>query len=431
MKKKVALVCRDCCRTLHEKRTRCPHCGSPRVFGHPEWDQLAIAHVDCDAFYATIEKRDDPSLIAKPVIVGGGRRGVVSTACYIARIHGVHSAMPMFKALAACPHAVVIPPNMEKYAKVSREVRRLMLELTPLVEPVSIDEAFLDLSGTTELHGAPPALTLMRFAAKVEREIRVTVSIGLSYNKFLAKIASDLDKPRGFSAIGEGEALDFLAPRPVTILPGVGKAAAARFAREGVNTVLDLRQLEPRRMLSLLGNDGVRLTRLANGRDKRQVTPEREAKSISAETTFETDTRDAELLLPILLSLSEKVSARMKASELGGSTITLKLKTSDFRLVTRARSVAAPTNLALRIYQAARALLEPELARGPFRLIGVGVSELVPADEADRGDLADQTVEREVGMERAVDSLRARFGQAAITRGLVFAARRPTSGNKG
>jgi DNA polymerase-4 len=241
MTRRVAQICRDCRSVLGEKRARCSHCGSPRLFGHPEWDKLAIAHVDCDAFYATIEKRDDPSLMAKPVIIGGGRRGVVSTACYIARIHGVHSAMPMFKARAACPTAIIVKPNMEKYVKVSREARRLMLELTPLVEPVSIDEAFLDLAGTAALHGMPPALTLMRFSQKVESEIGVTVSIGLSFNKFLAKIASDLDKPRGFSAIGEAEALDFLGPKPVTILPGVGKAAAARFAREGVCTAAPAR----------------------------------------------------------------------------------------------------------------------------------------------------------------------------------------------
>ncbi len=418
-------ICRDCRKIFGEIRVRCSQCGSPRLFAHPEWEKLAIAHVDCDAFYATIEKRDDPSLAAKPVIVGGGRRGVVSTACYIARIDGVRSAMPMFKALAACPNAVVIKPNMEKYAKVSREVRRLMLELTPLVEPVSIDEAFLDLSGTGTLHGTAPAITLMGFAERVEREIGVTVSIGLSFNKFLAKIASDLDKPRGFSAIGEEEALDFLGPKPVTILPGVGKAAAARFAKAGVNTVLDLRTLEPRRALSLLGNDGPRLLRLANGRDERRVTPERETKSVSAETTFNADTRDPSVLLPILMGLSEKVSSRMKAMNLGGSTVTLKLKTSNFRLITRARSVSSPTNLAGRIYHTARGLMEPELVRGPYRLIGVGMSELVPAQEADRGDLADQSVAREAGMERAVDELRARFGHDAITRGLVFGARPP------
>jgi DNA polymerase-4 len=416
-------ICRDCRAILRERGNRCSQCSSPRLFAHPEWQSLAIAHVDCDAFYAAIEKRDDPSLTAKPVIVGGGRRGVVSTACYIARIHGVRSAMPMFKAVAACPNAVVIKPNMNKYAQVSREVRRLMIELTPLVEPVSIDEAFLDLTGTHAVHGAPPALTLMRFSERVEREIGVTVSIGLSFNKFLAKVASDLDKPRGFSAIGKEEALEFLGPKPLTILPGVGKVAAARLAREGVNTISDLRALEPRRMLSLLGNDGARLLRLANARDERPVAPEHETKSISAETTLDTDTKDAELLLPILMQLSEKVSARMRAKGFGGSTITVKLKTSDFRLVTRARSTSSPTNLTGRIYQTARALMEPELARGPYRLVGVAVTELVPAEEANRGDLADQSITREAGMERAVDQLRARFGQDAIARGVVFGAR--------
>ncbi|MBV8767146.1 MAG: DNA polymerase IV [Hyphomicrobiales bacterium] len=421
----VPTICRDCRMISGEARARCFRCRSPRLFTHPEWEKLAIAHVDCDAFYATIEKRDDPSLAARPVIVGGGRRGVVSTACYIARIHGVRSAMPMFKALAVCPNAVVIKPNMEKYAKVSREVRRLMLELTPLVEPVSIDEAFLDLSGTQALHKTAPAITLMSFADRVEREIGVTVSIGLSFNKFLAKIASDLDKPRGFSAIGEKEAQDFLMSKPVTILPGVGKAAAARFAKAGVTTVADLRALEPRRLFSLLGSDSARLLRLANARDERRVTPEHETKSVSAETTFDTDTRDPQVLLPILMHLSEKVSSRMKAKNLGGSTVTLKLKTSDFRLVTRARSTSSPTNLAGRIYQTARSLIEPELSSGPYRLIGVGMSELVPGQDADRGDLADQSVRREAGMERAVDELRARFGQDAITRGLVFGARAP------
>jgi DNA polymerase IV len=416
-------ICRDCRATLDDDARRCSRCGSPRLFAHPEWQTLAIAHVDCDAFYAAIEKRDNPELASKPVIVGGGKRGVVSTACYIARIHGVHSAMPMFKALAACPGAVVITPNMEKYAAVSREVRRLMLELTPLVEQVSIDEAFLDLTGTQALHGTPPAMTLMRFSEKVELEIGVTASIGLSFNKFLAKVASDLDKPRGFSAIGKAEALDFLATKSVAILPGVGKAAAARFAREGLSTIMDLRRLEPKRALSLLGNDGTRLMRLANARDERRVSPERETKSISAETTLDTDTRDPEVLLPILMRLAEKVSSRMKTNGFGGSTVTLKLKTGDFRLVTRARSTHSPTNLARRIYLTARALAEPELKHGPYRLIGIGVSDLCPAEEADCGDLADLNIAKEAGMERAVDALRSRFGQEAITRGIVFGAK--------
>ncbi|MFD0934819.1 DNA polymerase IV, partial [Methylobacterium trifolii] len=219
---------------------RCRACGSPRLLAHPERDDLAIAHVDCDAFYASVEKRDDPALRDRPLIIGGGRRGVVSTACYLARVAGVHSAMPMFKALQLCPDATVLRPDMEKYARVGREVRAMMLALTPLVEPVSIDEAFLDLSGTGRVHGASPAVTLARFAARVEREVGISVSIGLSDAKFLAKIASDLDKPRGFSVIGRAEAEAFLADRPVTILPGIGGSAGRRLAEFGVRTVGDL-----------------------------------------------------------------------------------------------------------------------------------------------------------------------------------------------
>lgn len=195
-------------------------CGSPRLVRHAELYKLSLAHVDCDAFYASVEKRDNPELRDKPLIIGGGKRGVVSTACYIARIHGVRSAMPMFKALEACPEAVVVKPNMEKYAKVGREVRQLMLDLTPLVEPISIDEAFMDLGGTERLHRAPAAIVLARFAKRVEEEIGITISVGLSYCKYLAKVASDFEKPRGFSVIGEAEALDFLRNKPVSMIWG-------------------------------------------------------------------------------------------------------------------------------------------------------------------------------------------------------------------
>ena len=203
--------CRDCRRDAPDGLSRCSACGSPRLLRHPELDALAIAHVDCDAFYATIEKRDDPTLADKPVIVGGRQRGVVLTACYVARTFGVRSAMPMFEARRLCPHASVVRPDMEKYARVGREVRALMFKLTPLVEPVSIDEAFMDLSGTARLHGMSPAKALAGFAADVERSLGITVSIGLSPNKFLAKIASDLDKPRGFAVLGATEAATFLA----------------------------------------------------------------------------------------------------------------------------------------------------------------------------------------------------------------------------
>ena len=204
--------CRDCLADASPNSGRCGACRSPRLLRHPELDRLSIAHVDCDAFYATIEKRDDPALAAEPVIVGGGKRGVVAAACYVARTFGVRSAMPMFEALRLCPHATVIRPNMEKYVGVGREVRRMMLDLTPQVEPLSIDEAFLDLTGTERLHGMNPAKALARFARDVESKVGITVSIGLSGNKFLAKIASDLDKPRGFAVLGCGRGASL--PRP-------------------------------------------------------------------------------------------------------------------------------------------------------------------------------------------------------------------------
>jgi DNA polymerase-4 len=412
-------LCRDCLvEAPLPAAGRCRTCGSPRLIAHAERNALTVAHVDCDAFYATIEKRDDPSLADKPVIVGGGKRGVVSTACYVARTFGVRSAMPMFKALAACPHAVVIRPNMEKYVRVSRQVREMMRALTPLVEAISIDEAFLDLAGTERLHHAPPIATLLRFARAVEKEIGVTVSIGLSHNKFLAKIASDIDKPRGFSLIGKAETLDFLATKPVSIFFGVGKVAEARLTRAGLRTVGDIRRKSPAELFRLIGNDAARLRQLAHGEDARTVRVERETKTISAETTFETDIGALQDLEPILWRLSEKLSARMKKAELAGRSITLKLKTADFKLRTRSRSGLAPTQLAGRLFKTGRALLAQECDGTRFRLIGIGASDLCNAAESDRGDLADAEVRREAEAERAVDKLRDRFGDDAVIKGI-------------
>jgi DNA polymerase-4 len=382
----MAGFCRDCLADALERGARCRDCGSPRLVRHPELDRMSIAHVDCDAFYAAIEKRDNPSLADKPVIVGGGRRGVVATACYIARTHGVRSAMPMFEARRLCPHAHVIRPDMAKYAKVGREVRALMTGLTPLVEPLSIDEAFLDLTGTERLHGMTPAKALARFALSVERELGITVSIGLSQNKFLAKIASDLDKPRGFSVFAPAEAPAFLAPRPVTFIWGVGKAMAAVLAREGFRTIADLQRADEAKLMRRFGAEGLRLGRLARGIDLRAVDPERETKSVSAETTLEEDLSAFRPLERLLWELSEKVSARLKAKGLAGTTVTLKLKSADFRLRTRARSLSAPTQLAAKIFAAARELLAREAGGTKFRLIGIGVSALGGAAEADPPD---------------------------------------------
>ncbi len=419
-----APLCRDCLTPAPEAAARCPACGSPRLLSHPERDSLAIAHIDCDAFYAAVEKRDDPSLRDKPLIIGGGKRGVVSTCCYIARTYGVRSAMPMFKARALCPDAVVLKPNMAKYAAVGREIRARMLTLTPLVEPLSIDEAFLDLSGTERLHHGAPALTLARFAKSVEAEIGVSVSVGLSYCKFLAKLASDIDKPRGFTIIGRAEAKAALAPLPVSRIWGVGRVAAERLARDGLQTIADIQARDETDMMRALGQEGQRLWRLANGIDARAVSPDREAKSISSETTFDTDVSDAETLLRTLHELTEKVAGRLKKADLAGQSVTLKLKTADFKTRTRSRSGLRPTQLAARIFPVARDLLTPEIGTARYRLIGVGVADLVEDAEADLADLADPDVGKLKAAETAMDAIRAKFGGGAVVKGIGFGTKR-------
>ncbi len=423
--------CRDCLSPAPASGIRCPTCGSPRLIRHPELHRLAIAHLDCDAFYAAIEKRDDPSLADKPVIVGGGKRGVVATACYIARIRGVHSAMPMFQALKACPDAVVIRPDFEKYAAVGREVRALMLEQTPLVEPISIDEAFMDLSGTERLHHASPALTLARLQRRIESEIGITVSVGLSFNKFLAKVASDLAKPRGFSVIGEAEAMAFLADKPVGLIWGVGKALAARLAADGIRTIGALQKIDEVELARRFGSMGLRLARLARAQDMRTVRPRGEAKSVSAETTFAEDIADAHALKAILRTLCEKVSRRLKKAGLAGLTVTLKLRTHDFRTRTRSRQLADPTRLADRIFAVGAEMLAREADDTRFRLIGIGVSEFVDPRLADPDDLVDPGAHKRAVAEAAIDSIRDRFGIDAVALGLVFdpdAGRRPPPG---
>jgi DNA polymerase-4 len=414
-----AAFCRDCLADAPAGALRCAACRSPRLLGHPDLQRLSIAHVDCDAFYATVEKRDDPSLGDRPLIIGGGRRGVVAAACYVARTFGVRSAMPMFEALRLCPSAVVLRPDMAKYARVGREVRQAMLRLTPLVEPLSIDEAFLNLAGTERLHGLPPAKSLARFAAEVERTIGITVSIGLSCNKFLAKIASDLDKPRGFAVLGQAEAAAFLAAKPVTFIFGVGKASQARLARDGLRTIADLQRADENDLMRRYGGEGARLWRLARGLDERPVIATRETKSVSAETTFDRDVADFRPLERHLWALTEEVSARLKAKKLAGATVTVKLKTADFKLKTRARSLAHPTQLASLIFSAGRDLLGREVDGTKYRLIGVGVSAITPAGDADEMDLIDR---RAAEAEHAIDRLRERYGDTAVVKGLAFDA---------
>jgi DNA polymerase IV len=412
--------CRDCLTPQIEMSRRCLSCGGPRLAQHPELYRLSLAHVDCDAFYAAIEKRDNPKLKDKPVIIGGGKRGVVATACYIARIKGVRSAMPMYKALAACPEAVVIGPNMEKYARVGREVREMMQALTPLVEPLSIDEAFLDLAGTERLHGKPPALVLARFARDVEKELGITVSIGLSYCKFLAKVASDFRKPRGFSVIGEAEALPFLAGQPVTLIWGVGKAFEATLERDGIRMIGQLQRMERGELMRRYGTMGDRLYHLSRGLDVRRVHSDNEAKSISAETTFDADLATMSDLVPILRGLSEKVSARLKKSGIAGRTVVLKLKTQDFKIRTRNRQLADPTRLADRIFSTGLDLLAKEADGTKYRLLGIGISDLSGVDTADPPDLVDIQAHKRAMAEGAVDKLRDKYGRLAVETGYTF-----------
>jgi len=410
-------LCRDCL-TEFAAGARCPACRSPRVVAHAELDNLSIAHMDCDAFYASVEKRDNPDLRDHPVIVGGGQRGVVSTCCYLARIRGVRSAMPMFQALRLCPEAVVVKPRMRVYAEVSRAIRAMMEELTPAIEPLSLDEAFMDLTGTARLHGAPPAVLLARLTRRMEVELGVTGSVGLSHNKFLAKIASDLDKPRGFSVIGRAETQDFLRPKPVRIIWGVGTATQAALEAAGIRTIADLLRWDRADLSVRFGQMGERLWHLARGEDRRRVNRDEKLKSISKETTFFEDTSDPDLLDGHIWRLSEQVADRAKAKGLAGRTVTLKLKRGDFQLVTRRHSLSDPTQLADRIYRAAHDLFGQAGTRGPFRLIGVGISDLAPEAQADlSGDLLDPQAGRRAAAERAADAIRARFGHDAIIKG--------------
>ncbi|MBA4350011.1 MAG: DNA polymerase IV [Rhodobacter sp.] len=410
-------LCRDCLTTF-DAAARCPACRSPRVLAHPELFDLSIAHMDCDAFYASVEKRDNPELADKAVIVGGGTRGVVSTCCYIARISGVRSAMPMFQALKLCPQAVVVKPRMAAYVAESRKIRAMMEELTPDIEPLSLDEAFMDLSGTARLHGAPPAVMLARLVRRMEVELGLTGSIGLSHNKFLAKIASDLDKPKGFSVVGKAETQAFLTPKPVRIIWGVGTATQAALEAAGIRTIADLLRWERVDLVARFGSMGERLFHLARGEDRRRVSKDEKLKSISKETTFNEDTADADILDGHLWRLAEQVADRAKAKGLAGRTVTVKLKHKDFQTVTRRHGLGDATQMADRIYRAARELFDTAGTKGPFRLIGVGIADLVGEDQADlSGDLLDPDAGKRAKAERAADAIRAKFGHDAIIKG--------------
>ena len=408
-------ICRECLWTGNDAVARCPACGSPRVVCDPELDQLSIAHLDCDAFYASVEKRDRPELRDRPVIIGGGVRGVVSTACYIARQSGVGSAMPMFKALTACPDAVVIKPDFSKYVPESKRIFAMVGELTPLVQTLSLDEAWIDLSGTERLNGGPPALQLIRLQQRIETETGLSVSIGLAPNRFLAKIASELDKPRGFSVIGAANARALLALKSVRVLPGVGPVFGKTLISDGFATVGDLAAADVRDLVKRYGETGLRLHDLSHARDARQVNPEHDRRGMSAETTFNTDLTTPEDLDAELWPLCEKVAAKARRDGVASRVIVLKLRRADFRIVTRRKTLPDPVQTARALFAVGRDLLKPELGR-PYRLIGIGMADITDAEDAPAG-LFDTGEQRTLKTETTIDALRAKFGASAVVAG--------------
>ena len=410
-------LCRKCFNTFAEEG-RCPSCSSPLVVSHDELFNLNIAHMDCDAFYASVEKRDNPDLADKPVIIGGGRRGVVSTACYIARIRGVKSAMPMFKALEKCPDAVVIRPRMKVYAEISRQIRSMMNDITPLVEPLSLDEAFMDLSGTHKLHGVPPAVMLAKLMNRITGNLGLTGSIGLSHNKFLAKVASDLNKPNGYSIIGASETSSFLKDKSIRLIWGVGASTQKLLEKAGIRTFSDLLRWDRKDLVNKFGSMGDRLWFLARGQDARVVSNNDRIKSISNETTLFENTNDLSVLEGHLWRLCEKVSSRAKAKGLAGSVVILKLKSSNHKLITRRLTLRDPTHLADVLFRSTYPLMEASISNGPFRLVGAGLTGLCLASQAEREpELLDDGALTRIKVERVTDEIREKYGEEAVIKG--------------
>ena len=410
-------LCRKCFNTFNEEG-RCPRCSSPLVVSHSELFDLNIAHMDCDAFYASVEKRDNPDLADKPVIIGGGRRGVVSTACYIARIRGVKSAMPMFKALEKCPDAVVIRPRMKIYAEISQQIRAMMNDITPLVEPLSLDEAFMDMSGTHKLHGAPPAVMLAKLMDRISDNLGLTGSIGLSHNKFLAKIASDLNKPNGYSIIGEAETSSFLKDKSIRLIWGVGASTQKSLEKSGIRTFLDLLRWDRKDLVSKFGSMGDRLWFLARGQDARVVSNSDRIKSISNETTLNENTSNIRVLEGHLWRLCEKVSSRAKSKGLAGTIMILKLKSSNHKIITRRVTLRDPTYLADVLFRSTYPLMEAAIENGPFRLVGAGLSGLCLASQAQREpEFLDDGALNRIKVERVTDEIREKFGDEAMIKG--------------
>jgi DNA polymerase-4 len=393
--------------------------------GFGESVDTMILHVDMDAFYASVEELDWPELAGIPVIVGGDPRGrgVVSAANYPARQFGVHSAMPSAKAVRLCPQAVFLKPRMQRYAELSSQIREIFFRFTPLVEPLSLDEAFLDVSGSTRLFGTAEEIG-RRIQRTIDQELRLPASVGVAPNKFLAKLASDLEKPRGVVLVPPDGVQAFLDPLPLARIWGVGRSAQKRFDRLGVHTISQLRQLTQDVLRDYFGSHGETLWELAHGRDSRLVVPDHQAKSISHETTFAVDVEDLDVLRTCLLELTEQVARRLRSHQLRGRTVTLKIRTSDFQTLSRGKTLPQPSDSTWQLWKAARELLElrSPAGREPVRLIGVGVSGLERPGQRQR-DLFDEVDhQRDSRLDAVKDAIRDRFGRHALASG-----KRPTT----
>jgi nucleotidyltransferase/DNA polymerase involved in DNA repair len=395
--------------------------------------ERTIIHVDMDAFFAAIEQRDHPEYRGKPVVVGadpegGAGRGVVSTCSYEAREFGIHSAQPISEAYRRCPHAVFLAVQGEKYSEVSRQLRRILHEFTPEVEPISIDEAFLDVTGTQHLFGGKEA-TAREIQNRIERRTALTASLGVAPSKLVAKIASDLEKPQGLVIVEPGEVERFLRPLPVSRLWGVGPKTESTLASLGIETIGDLADRSVEALEKRLGQHGHGLWRLAHGRDPRPVSPGETVKSIGHEHTFSEDTGDAELITGTLMKLCEKVARRLRKNELRGRTVTLKLRLADFSTYTRSSTRERPIDSAPEIYRVASASMERIKRRGNLvRLIGVSLSKLERPGERQTTLFENQAEcgsSKRRRLSEAIDRIKERFGDEALHQGTSLRGRPP------
>jgi len=379
-----------------------------------------IIHVDMDAFYASVEQLDNPRLLGKAVIVGGDPkgRGVVSAASYEARPFGVHSAMPMAQAVRRCPQAIVLPVRMERYVEVSQRIHAIFERYTPLVEAVSLDEAFLDVTGSIALFGTAEQIG-RAIKKQIKDKLRLTASVGVAPNKFLAKLASDLEKPDGFVVITEQNKHAILDPLPIRRMWGVGKVTEQALQSQGIRTIAELRKTPSEKLRAMVGNYAATLLELACGIDESEVVPVREAKSLSSEQTFAADVEDKEILGAVLRQQVEEVAQRLRAAGLKARTVTLKLRYGSFRTVTRSSTLSEATDTTRTLSEAAKAIFEKWQAQsaGPLRLIGFAASGLVPEDSTQRQLFADAEQERQRRLDKTVDKIKNRYGSDALHRG--------------